>query len=132
MNKQTMIGRYQHGHATCELKRSVQLPVDIRDGVRELTKLHTPIEHRKNGDATQLLQQVCDEADTQGIVLLLHCEPFGEPDLAASQLEAWYEKFGFMVIQAEPKLMARMVGASPRVLSPNPVTLAIGRAIEAM
>jgi hypothetical protein len=100
----------------------------MRDGIRELTKLETPVEHRKNGDATALLHAICDEADTQRLVLLLHVEPFGDADMGSSQLEAWYEKFGFMVIQPEPKLMARMVGATPRLL--NPVTAAVGRAIE--
>lgn len=127
-----MIGEYQHGQATCVLKRSVQIPADMRNGIRELAKLHTPIERRKNGDATELLRSICEEADTQGIMLMLHVEPFGDPDLGPSQLEAWYAKFGFMVFQAEPKLMARMVGATPRVLSANPVTAAVGRAIEAM
>lgn len=127
---QIMIGKYQSGQATCVLQRSVQIPVEMRDGIRELTKLHTPIERRKNGDASQLLHDVCDEADRQNLVLLLHCAPFGDADLGASQLQAWYERFGFMVIQAEPKLMARMAGATPRVL--NPVSSAVGRAIEAM
>lgn len=125
-----MVGKYKHGQATCELKRSGSLPKEMRDGIRELVKLHTPVERRKNGDATELLRSICDEADTQRIVLMLTVEPFGDPDLGASQLEAWYEKFGFMVIQSEPRLMARMVGATPRVL--NPVTAAVGRAIEAI
>lgn len=127
----TMLGKYQHGQASCVLQRSVQIPADMRNGIRELSKLQTPIERRKNGDATQLLHAICEEADTQGIVLMLHVEPFGDPDMGVSQLEAWYAKFGFMLIQAEPKLMARMVGSTPRVLNANPVTAAVSRAIEA-
>lgn len=125
-----MIGKYQSGHATCVLKRSAQIPVEMRDGIRELSALETPVEHRKHGDASKLLHDVCEEADRQNLVILLHCEPFGDIELGASQLQAWYERFGFMVIQDEPKLMARMVGATPRVL--NKATAAIGRAIEAM
>lgn len=130
--KLLMTGKYQSGQATCFLKRSLQIAEEMRDGIRELTKLQTPVAGRRKGDASQLLGMICDEADTQGLVLMLHCEPFGDSDLASSQLEAWYEKFGFMVIQAEPKLMARMVGATPRMLNPDSVTVAISRAIEAM
>jgi hypothetical protein len=126
---QVMNGKYQSGQATCVLQRPASLPVSMRDGIRELTKLHTPIAHRNKGEASQLLREVCEEADRQGIVLMLMPEPFDEPDLGATQLEHWYARFGFMTIQAEPKLMARMVGATPRLL--NPVTAAVGRAIEA-
>jgi hypothetical protein len=129
--KQTMNGKYQRGYATCMVKASVQVPQEMRAGLREISKIHTPIAHRRNGDATQLLMAVCEEADTQGFVLLLHVQPYGEPDLGASQLTDWYERFGFQTIQAEPHLMARMVGATPRVLSANPITAAVGRAIEA-
>ena len=127
-----MLGKYQHGKATCVLNRSVQVPSEMRNGIREISSLQTPAESRRNGDATQLLHSICEEADTQRIVLLLHAEPFGDSALDADQLESWYAKFGFMVIQAEPKLMARMVDSTPRVLACNPVTLAVAHAIEAM
>lgn len=125
-----MLGKYQQGHATCELKRSTQIPTDMRDGIRELVKLETPVKHRGKGYASALLKSICDEADTQCIVLMLHVQPFGDYDHSSSQLEDFYAKFGFMVIQADPRLMARMVGATPRIL--NPVTEAVGRAIEAL
>ena len=127
-----MNGKYQRGQASCLVKRSVQVPAEMRDGLREISNLHTPIERRKNGDATELLAALCEEADTHGLVLMLHCKPFGDPELGASQLETWYAKFGFMAIQDEPRLLARMAGSTPRVLAANSVTLAVAEAIEAM
>lgn len=125
-----MNGNYKRGQATCLVKRSVQVPQEMREGLREITKLFTPIAERGKGHANALLTAVCEEADAKSLVLLVHVEPFGEPDLGASQLEQWYAKFGFQVIQDEPKLMARMVGSTPRVLSA--ATKAVGLAIEAM
>jgi GNAT superfamily N-acetyltransferase len=124
--KTTMRGKYQRGEATCLVKRSVQVPVFMRDGLREISKLETPVEHRGKGHATELLKAICEEADTQSLVLLLHVAPFGEAELGASQLERWYERFGFQTIQEEPKLMARMVGGTPRVLERSAVNRAIG------
>lgn len=122
--KLVMHGRYQRGEATCLVKRSVQVPMEMRNGLREISKLETPVEHRGKGHATELLKAICDEADTQALVLLLHVAPFGDTDLGASQLERWYEKFGFQTIQAEPKLMARMVGGTPRVLERSAISRA--------
>lgn len=120
-----MHGKYQRGEATCFVKRSVQVPVDMRDGLREISKLETPAEHQGKGHATELLKAICEEADTQALVLLLHVAPYGDAGLGASQLERWYEKFGFQTIQAEPKLMARMVGGTPRVLERSVISRAI-------
>lgn len=42
---------------------------------------------RGQGLGSQLMQQVCDEADLHGSVLHLHCRP---------EMTAWYERFGFV------------------------------------
>jgi hypothetical protein len=71
---------------------------------------------------------VCREADAAGLVLVLSPQPFGDNiNLSKEQLTDWYERsFGFAIIQHEPMvLMARMPGATPRLLTLNPVTEAL-------
>lgn len=94
----------------------------------ELSSVFVPIDQRKQGWATKMVGLVCDEADAAGKLLLIHVQPYGDPDLGASQLEKWYgDKFGFSRIQDEPLLMARPVGATPRFLT----TLSpIGQAVQ--
>jgi GNAT superfamily N-acetyltransferase len=125
-----MNGLHRHGSASCVIKDSILVPKEMRKGLRELTKLHTPAESRGKGHATALLHDVCAKADEAGVLLLLHVEPYAQPDMTKAQLEAWYVRFGFQMIQPDPLLMARMVGGTPRVLSLP--TRAVGCAIEAM
>lgn len=121
-------GTRKFGAATCKVGRTVQVPVHMRDHMMEVSAVFTPIEERKQGFATKLMGLVCDEADKHGKLLLIHVQPYGEPDLGASQLEKWYaDTFGFIRIQEKPLLMARAVGATPRFL--NNLT-PIGQAIQ--
>lgn len=53
------------------------------------------------------------------MTLLILVQPTEDSDLGRSQLAAWYAReFGFAPIQAEPMLMARMPGSTPRLLTP--------------
>ena len=108
-----MIGPRQSGSATCKLVVSIALPVKMRSQVRELTALSTPAADQRKGYASQLLHDVCKEADAQNITLFL---AVAEED--KQRLCAWYTRFGFQPIQAKPTLMARMPGSTPRVLQP--------------
>jgi hypothetical protein len=121
-------GPRKFGAATCKVSRTVQVPVHMRDHMMEVSAVFTPIEERNQGFATKLMGLVCDEADAANKLLLIHVQPYGEPDLGASQLEKWYgDTFGFIRIQEKPLLMARAVGATPRFL--NNLT-PIGQAIQ--
>jgi len=111
-------GIRKFGAATCKVSRTVQVPAHMRDQMMELSAVFVPIDQRKQGWATKLVSLVCDQADAAGKLLLIHVQPYGDPDLGASQLEKWYgDKFGFARIQEEPLLMARPVGATPRFLT---------------
>ena len=94
------LGQRRHEGASLELSRSDALP-DHLAAIVEVSNLQTPKLLRRMGLATDLLLQVCDEADAEGVVLMLMVE--GE-----AWLEQFYQKFGFATIQTEPVvLMAR-------------------------
>lgn len=94
------LGQRRHEGASLELSVSEALPRHLAC-IIEISQLQTPKLLRRMGLATDLLLQVCDEADAEGVVLMLM--PDGE-----DWLEQWYARFGFATIQTEPVvLMAR-------------------------
>lgn len=110
------LGKRVFGAASCFLGRTLQLPAHLRDDIIELSALHCDPAQRREGYARSLMQQVCAEADDAGQMLMLHVQPYGVGGMTADQLELWYSvQFGFVPIQAEPRLLARMVGATPRM-----------------
>ena len=110
--------------ASCRVSRTTQLPAHLRDNVREVLAVHVEPGARRRGQAGELMRQVCAEADKAGMVLLVHCRPFGDWEADAQALAGWYAGLGFMPIQAEPLLMARMVDATPRLVV-KPVSRAV-------
>ena len=111
-------GPRKFGAATCRVGRTVQVPVRMRDRMREVSALYCPPEQRGQGFARELMHAVCAESDAANTVLMVHVEPFGDSDMTREQLATWYaEHFGFGPIQSEPLLMARMPGATPRMLA---------------
>jgi N-acetylglutamate synthase-like GNAT family acetyltransferase len=99
------------------------LPKRLRDSTREITKVCTPADEQGKGHATELMLDVCEEADKAGLVLVLWPRPYGDDvALSATQLESWYAKFGFRRIQSGPVLMARAPGVYARL---TPVTAAV-------
>lgn len=111
------------GAATCRIRQCTALPERMRAGSRELTSLLVQADKRGQGYGTSLVHKVCREADAAGIVLILFPEPFDGSEWTKEQLVSWYEtNFGFAIIQHQPAtLMARMPGATPRMLALNPV-----------
>ena len=113
-----VIGQRTHASASLELVQSTALPVRMRGKVRELVRLYVPDADRLKGYASQLLHDVCREADKANVILFLTA--------ASPELCAYYTRFGFMPIQAQPILMARMASSEPRTVKP------ISKAIEAL
>ena len=92
------------------------LPKHLRARTRELVKIHTPAAYQGNGHATELLRQVCQEADEAGLTLVLWPRPYGDDiALSAGMLSDWYARMGFRVIQPDPVLMARAPGLYTRL-----------------
>ena len=127
-----MDGMMQEGvrhyeNASCRIKLCAALPKHMRSKTRELVNLDVPDNLRRTGLATQLLENVCDEADAHNITLILFPKPFGNvPGMSQSQLEAWYERrFGFIPIQQKPVMMARMPHSTPKMFIPNYISEAL-------
>jgi N-acetylglutamate synthase-like GNAT family acetyltransferase len=112
--------------AVCRVRRCMALPEHMRDGTREITGLSVTAGRRNEGLGTTLMHKVCREADEANIVLVLFPEPFGGGEMDQDRLMQWYaDRFGFQIVQMAPEpLMARMPGATPRLLALNPLTLA--------
>lgn len=116
---------YAVGPATCRLRRSNALPPHMRERTREVCCLRVPAAEQGKGYATTLMHTVCRKADAEALVLILWPQPFGDIALSAAQLESWYAReFGFQRLQADPVLLARMPGATPRQLALKPVARA--------
>jgi GNAT superfamily N-acetyltransferase len=96
---------YSNEHSSAELVTPT-LPQSL-SGVLELVRVWTDPDARKHGFATELVKSICDDADIEGVVLMLSPKTFGA--VGMTELQAWYERFGFQVIQRKPiVLMARM------------------------
>jgi hypothetical protein len=125
-------GIREHRQSSCVIGIPLGLPDHMRSGIREV--LNVISKSQRRGEATALLQQVCDEADRSGHILILKPVPFAE-GLDAEQLERFYGKFGFVTTQEEPdRLMVRPppgFNAAAQVLpEANTVTLAVNDAGE--
>lgn len=101
--------------------------------MREVLEVFVPLVDRNKRLATALLNFVCQEADVNGITLILTARQFGDslgPDEA--RLVSWYEKFGFTVLQQVPTgtIMARQVRARPKVPALSRVATAVKRLLH--
>lgn len=106
------VGPRGYHSARLTIALPVGVPEHMRGGMRELMSLEVPAEDRRQGLATTLMERTASEADGAGIVLFIHVQPFDE-GLTLDQLEAFYAKFGFVVIQERPRLMARQPKRNP-------------------
>jgi GNAT superfamily N-acetyltransferase len=96
---------WSNEHARCEVVKNPELPPEM-DRVREVVRVWTDPEHRRQGFGTQLMQAVCEEADCERIVLILQPRPY-DTGIGKDKLIAWYKRFGFVKTQDKPVLMAR-------------------------
>jgi GNAT superfamily N-acetyltransferase len=114
---------WKNEHASCRVVQNPELPPEM-DRVREVVRVWTDEDHRRQGYGTELMQAVCDEADVLGVVLMLQPLPFGE-GVTKEKLMAWYSRFGFVKTQSKPVLMARAPSFKPR-------TSAVVNAVDGM
>lgn len=110
------------------LKLSVPQIRGVPPNLREVSELEVPSEQQRQGFGTTLLHAVCREADAAKVVLMLAPQPFGDHiAMSKDELSVWYcEEFGFMPVQAEPLLMARLPNTTPaRKLVLKPLNAAL-------
>jgi GNAT superfamily N-acetyltransferase len=107
------------GAASCRIGNPECLPVHMHGKVREVMGVLVPDDKRHQGYGTTLMHKVCREADDHGLTLFLKVQPFDSEPMDVEKLTDWYGKtFGFAVIQAEPRLMARMPWSTPSMNLP--------------
>lgn len=99
-----MHAHYSNEHASAEVVRNASLPEEL-SGVLEVVRVWTDPEHRGQGYASAVMNEVIRDADRTGTVLMLKPTPFGR--VGVLDLVGWYGRFGFIVIQNKPVLMAR-------------------------
>jgi len=89
-----MLGKRKYETATCEIRYSMAMPLEIRQTVREVYNVKTDSGMKGKGQGSKLMQAIADEADkAQKILILL-------PD--TEKLELWYSKFGYELVQTNP------------------------------
>lgn len=92
-----MLGKRKYESATCELRYSMAMPLELRQVVREVFNVRTDKGMRGKGHGTKLMQAIAAEADKAGKILIL---------LPASEaLQKWYTRVRFEVIQNEPVVL---------------------------
>jgi GNAT superfamily N-acetyltransferase len=105
---------YSNEHSSAEVVPATTPGIE---GVLELVRVWTDVEARKQGFATELVKDICNDADIEGRVLMLTPKTFGRVGL--EDLAHWYERFGFVTIQKKPVvLMARMPQVYKTKMSP--------------
>jgi len=100
--------KYENEHSSCTVQFTTEIPEEMRDRVREVRAVWTAKEHRKQGYATELMKAVCEDADMENMVLILQPRTFDTTSGVGNQkLIEWYKRFGFVLTQKKPALMAR-------------------------
>lgn len=110
-------GKRQLNSAELTVSLSDAVPTHMRAQVREVSHVFVPAADRRQHLATALMNLVCQEADANGITLLLTAQPYdtGGPDGAT--LQSWYALFGFRALQESEAgtIMARQVADPGRI-----------------
>lgn len=96
-------GRITLGASSLEISYPSILPPADREKAREISDLLTCHSERGNNSANILMQEVCEQADTCGILLLLMPQAFGMDGLTTEQLIEWYKRrHDFITLQTTP------------------------------
>lgn len=97
---------FANEHSSCRAVVNPELPEHMHERVREIVRVWTDKDHRGEGYATQLMQEVCNDADSSNMVLILRPQPF-DANISKAKLIEFYKRFGFSKMQDDPVLMAR-------------------------
>jgi predicted GNAT family N-acyltransferase len=87
------------GNASLHIGYPQIIAANQRGHAREITGFIVPEEHRGKGEGSALLQDVCEQADQDKLLLIITADTL--------RLASFYAKHGFVAIQANPILMAR-------------------------
>lgn len=102
-------GRVELNGASLDLSYSAIVPIEYRGDAFEVSNLLTLPTVRRQNHANALVQEVCEQADQFGKLLLLLPGAFGVDGPSTAQLIAWYvRKFQFTELQRDPCILIRM------------------------
>jgi len=87
------------GNASLHIGYSQIIAPNQRGLAREITEFFVPEEHRGKGDGSELLKEVCEQADSERLLLLIIAD--------TERLANFYYLHGFKTIQEKPILMVR-------------------------
>lgn len=107
------IGLREHRSASLRIAEPEGLPVEMRPLVREILSVKS--ENPGKGHATALMWSTVAEADKWWFTLLIQVRPFAD-GMTQEQLEKFYAKFGFSILQRDPCVLM--------VRSPQPPVIA--------
>ena len=83
------------------------LPADVPGSVW-FDRIDTPVEGRRHGGGTRVLQAMLADADGEGVTIFAQvASEHGEHDMTALELFRWYERYGFR--QIEGRLLGSIV-----------------------
>lgn len=110
-------GQRQLASATLTVSLSEAVPTHMRARTREVSHVFVPTSDRRQHLATALVNLVCQEADANGITLLLTAQPYDTGGPGALELQNWYALFGFRPLQESDAgtIMARQVADPGRI-----------------
>lgn len=57
----------------------------------------------RSGEGTQFMRFITEMADRHGVTLRLEAEPYGDDQMPADRLAAWYARFGFTELGEPPQ-----------------------------
>ena len=102
-----MTNQVTNEFASCTISpvNNANLSESTKSKLRNLSQVYVEPQHRKQGYATRLMQQVIQEAQEAGLSLLIEVDPYGDFDMDLKQLATFYAKLGFIKIQQTPRLM---------------------------
>jgi predicted N-acetyltransferase YhbS len=92
-------GTFQLGNASLHIGYPQIVQGNLRGFAREITEFNVPEEFRGKGEGSELLKEVCEQADQHDIMLILIAD--------TEKLALYYGRFGFVPIQDKPILMVR-------------------------
>jgi predicted GNAT family acetyltransferase len=104
-------GKRELASASITVSMTDAVPERMRENVREVSHVFVPVADRRKSLATALMNIVCQEADANGITLILTVDPYDIGGPSAEELQNWYVQFGFRDLQDSPngQIMARQV-----------------------
>ena len=89
------------GNASIHIGYSGIIKANKRGLLRELSEFNVPEERRGKGEGTALLTDLCEQADLEGLVLMITAD--------TPRLGYFYARHGFVTVQDEGAIiMARM------------------------